>query len=46
MAETGAEVRELTRTPVRRSLNLQIDREISLLVGYSSVNDFIDDDMS
>ena len=34
MAETGAEVRELTRTPVRRSLNLQIDREISLLVGY------------
>ena len=34
MAETGAEVRELTRTPVRRSLNLQIDREISLLLGY------------
>ena len=34
MAETGAEVGELTRTPVRRSLNLQIDREISLLVGY------------
>ena len=34
MAETAAEVRELTRTPVRRSLNLQIDREISLLVGY------------
>ena len=34
MAETGAEVRELTRTHVRRSLNLQIDREISLLVGY------------
>ena len=30
----GAEVRELTRTHVRRSLNLQIDREISLLVGY------------
>ena len=34
MAETGAEDRELTRTHVRRSLNLQIDREISLLVGY------------
>ena len=34
MAETGAEVRALTRTHVRRSLNLQIDREISLLVGY------------
>ena len=46
LAETGAEDRELTRTHVRRSLNLQIDREISLLVGYSSVNDFIDDDMS
>ena len=46
MAETGAEDREQTRTHVRRSLNLQIDREISLLVGYSSVNDFIDDDMS
>ena len=34
MAETGAEVRELIRTHVQRSLNLQIDREISLLVGY------------
>ena len=34
MAETGAEDREQTRTHVRRSLNLQIDREISLLVGY------------
>ena len=34
MAETGAEDRALTRTHVRRSLNLQIDREISLLVGY------------
>ena len=34
MAETGAEDRELTRTHVRRSLNLQIDQEISLLVGY------------
>ena len=34
MAETGAEDHELTRTHVRRSLNLQINREISLLVGY------------
>ena len=34
MAETGAEDRELTRTHVRRSLNLQIDQEISLLVGH------------
>ena len=34
MAETEAEVRELTRTHVQRSLNLQIDWEISLLVGY------------
>ena len=34
MAETGAEDRKLTRTHVRHSLNLQIDREISLLVGY------------
>ena len=34
MAETGAEDHELTRTHVRRSLNLQIDREISLLGGY------------
>ena len=34
MAETGAEDRELTRMHVRRPLNLQIDREISLLVGY------------
>ena len=34
MAETGAEDRELTRMHVRHSLNLQIDREISLLVGY------------
>ena len=33
MAETGAEDRELTRMHVRHSLNLQIDREISLLVG-------------
>ena len=33
-AEMGAEVPELTRTHVRRSLNLQIDREISLLVDY------------
>ena len=31
MAETGAEDHELTRTHVRRSLNLQIDREISFL---------------
>ena len=31
MAETD---RKLTRTHVRHSLNLQIDREISLLVGY------------
>ena len=34
MAETGAEDREQTWTHVRRSLNFQIDREISLLVGY------------
>ena len=34
MAEMGAEVRELTRTHVWGSLNLQIDLEISLLVGY------------
>ena len=34
MAEKGAEDRELTRTYVRRSLNLQIDREISLSVGH------------
>ena len=34
MAETGAEDSELTRTHARCSLNLQIDWEISLLVGH------------
>ena len=34
MAETGAEDRELTRTHVQPSLNLQIDREILLLVRH------------
>ena len=34
IAETGADDRELIRMHVRRSLNLQIDREILLLVGF------------